>query len=193
MDTIVTADFELLCDREFELECADAYAGLDREIAAIRERLNALGNYVSSATGQAAKDAVLARFDRVLAAFDRVYLGKWRDNPGLRLTHEDVEWLMRKAVYHLNVAAQKAEGKCNTYLGEPRSFFAEYWCAVGIEARERIAKIQKQIEILRLGRRVNQSTAPQLTADDYRFALMAVEEARKSVGEQTVRTRRSAP
>jgi len=178
---------ETLCEREFALQREEAYERLDREIAALKERHNALGNYLSTATGQAVRDAVLARFDRVMAAFDRVYLGKWRDDAALRLTDEDLEWLTRKAGYHLNVAAQEAEGKCNSYLGEPRSFFAEYWCAVGIAARERSAKIQKQIEILKLERsRMSQSKEPNgspLTADDHRFALMAVEEARKSVGE----------
>jgi pyrimidine deaminase RibD-like protein len=179
--------FETLCEREFALQREDAYTGLDREIAAIRERHNALGTYVSSATGQAVRDAVLARFDRIMAAFEEVYLGKWRADPVLPLTDADVEWLTQKAGNHLNVAADEAEGKCNTYLGEPRTFFAEYWCAVGIAARERSLKVPRQIEIMKLERaRMNQSVpangAP-LTADDYRFALMAVEEARKSIGE----------
>jgi pyrimidine deaminase RibD-like protein len=186
MDRPSYASFETLCEREFELRRGEAYVDLDREIAALKERFNALGNYFSSATGQAVKDAVLTRFDRVMAAFDGVFLGKWRDDPVLPLTDADVEWLTRKAGHHLNAAAQEAEGKCNSYLGEPRTFFAEYWCAVGIAARERSLEVLKQIEILKLEKtRMNQSTpnASQLTADDYRFALMAVEEARKSVGE----------
>ena len=146
-----------------------------------------LGPASDSVTGEAVRDAVLTRFDRVMAAFDQVYLCKWRDDPRLHLTVEDVDWLTRKAGNHLNAAAQEAEGKCNTYLGEPRTFFAEYWCAVGIAARERSLKVLKQIEILKLERaRMSQSTpanGAQLTADDYRFALMAVEQARKSVGE----------
>ena len=74
MDKPLHSELEKLGERQFSLQREEAYLGLDREIAAIRERHNALGNLVSSATGRAVRDVVLERFDRVIAAFDQVFL-----------------------------------------------------------------------------------------------------------------------
>ena len=150
MSTTVTQEFEKLCDQEFDLTSGEAYEGLDREIARIKEDFNLHGGYMSSATGQAVKEAVLARFDRVLAAFDQAYLAKWRDHSDRPLTDEDAGWLRRKAISHVLSAAEKAEGKCNALLWEHTLFFLQYWREAGIEARERIVKVQARIEILKM-------------------------------------------
>ena len=76
---MISTEFELLCDKEYGLACREAYEGLDRELANIREQYAHSGLLVSSPRAQAVSNAVLARFDAVVEGFERSHLGKWAD------------------------------------------------------------------------------------------------------------------
>jgi hypothetical protein len=180
MRTTVTPEFERLCDHEFTLAVEEAYEGLGPQIAQIKEHYNTLGSYVNSATGYAVKDAVLARVDQVLAAFDRAYMAKWRDDPIRPLIDEDVTWLGRKADLHFDAMAREAEGRCNTYLGEPRQFFAQFWSEAGIDARQRAMKFRKKIEILKM-QKDQPSAKPQTVAGNNPFAIASPDDKKVEI------------
>ncbi len=54
----------------------------------------------------------------------------------------------------------QAEGKCNAFLWEPTLFFAQYWRDAGIEATQRIGKVHKKIEVLKMQKN-QQSVKPE--------------------------------
>lgn len=159
-----TPDFERLCEEEFRLAADSAYENLDREIAGIREQLASMGHILSTAVGEAVKDVVLQRFDRVVQAFDHVYLDKWRDDSKRPLTDEDKRWLDEQVTTQLEPRTAEVGFKCQGYLWDQTRSLARYWEQTGIEARQRLVKVRKTIDILQLKKRELQSPLAPVTA-----------------------------
>src|SRR6266849_6316086 len=149
---MVGNDFELLCDKEYELARREALEGLDRELVNIRETYAQAGLLMSSPRAQAVVDAVLARFDRVLKGFERSYLGKWAD--GQREFEEiDYEWLKTSATSKLDAEVLEVKTRVQNELWEPTIALVRYAGQAEVEARTRRTKVFEKIEILRLERR----------------------------------------
>jgi uncharacterized protein (TIGR02391 family) len=148
MATALT-DFETLCDKEFELGRREAFDGLDREFAAIKNRMASMGNLHSSGTAQMIVHATLARYDKVVAVFDRFYLGKWHDSDRV-LSDDDCAWLKAKLFEKLGLVILDVRARCNSALWEPKIMFAGFWEKAEVTARERRNTVLEAIEILRL-------------------------------------------
>ena len=160
MNTI-SADFEELCEKEFNLACKEAYEGLDRDIANIRERMASLGLARSSPMAQAVVDAILARFERVLLSFEKAYLDKWRD-VSKTLSYSDYDWLKTKAREKLDPEVIEARARCQSVLWENTLTFIAFWQKAEAEARKGYTKILEKIDILRLQK--SQGDSPPMRA-----------------------------
>jgi uncharacterized protein (TIGR02391 family) len=147
--TSTPAEFETLCDKQFELARREAFDGLDREVAGIRNKAAAAGSLQNSGTAQMILDATLARYDKVIAAFDRFYLGKWRETERA-LSDEDCTWLKSRLGEKLDPVILDVRARCNSLLYEPTLTFAPFWDKAELTARERRNAVLETIEILRL-------------------------------------------
>ncbi len=164
MTPIITKDFESLCDREFQLAHRQAFEGLDREIADIKEKFARTGNLKSPPMAQALVDAVLARFDKVLVVFDDAYLAKWR-NPPKNISNAEHEWLNAKAESVLESEVRQVGAKCNGELWDNSLALQRFWEQAQIEARRKKVEIFEKIEILRLRGNQSDSAAPAIDSE----------------------------
>jgi Abortive infection C-terminus len=149
---VISKEFELLCDKEYGLACREAYEGLDRELANIKEQFAHCGMLVSSPRAQAVADAVLTRFDAVLEGFERSHLGKWADGQR-QLEESDYEWLKATAMSKLDGEVREVRSRVQSELWERTLSFVRYWEQAEVEARTRRTKVLEKIEILRLQKR----------------------------------------
>ena len=149
---MVSKDFEILCEKEFNLLEKQAYEGFDRELVAIRNHHASRGLLVSSSRGQAVLDAALQRFDRVLAALDHAYLNKFSDvtRP---MDDADFEWLRLVVEQKMGPAVTQVRSKIQSELWQNSRAMIGYWEKTEVEAREHCQKIRDKIEILQLRRR----------------------------------------
>jgi hypothetical protein len=163
MAASANADFQKLCEEEFHQASDAAYENLDREIIDVRARFASMGHILSTDLGHAVMHAVLQRFDKVVNAFDQVFLDKWRNDSKLTLTDEDKRWLDEQVTTQLEHKAAEAGFKCQGYLWDQTRCLARYWEQTGIEARQRLPKVRKSIEILQLQMK-SQPTPAQATS-----------------------------
>jgi hypothetical protein len=147
--TVVSKEFEKLCEKEFVLKQDEAYEGFDRELANLREHYSYHGLPVSSSRGQAVMDAALLRFDRILDAFEDAYLTKFSD-AGKPADEEDFNWLKTVAAQKMEPAIFELRTKVQSDLWEKTCALVRYWEKVEIEARKRTQKIRDKIEIIHL-------------------------------------------
>lgn len=155
--TDISKDFEALCEKEFNLARQEAFKDLDREISAIKNRMDSTGNPQSSSMARADVDAVLVRFDKVLIAFETSFLGKWADTDR-NFPEADYAWLRAKVTEKLDPEIHEVKTLCNSALWEPRTTFVAFWQKAEVEARTRRNTIFEKIEILRLKK--NQGAVP---------------------------------
>lgn len=155
---MISTEFGVLCEKEYGLASKEAYEGLDREFANIREEFGRSGLLASSARAQAVVDEVLARFDQILEAFDLYYLGKWAVS-GRVFEESEYEWLKAVATSKLDEEVREVRSRIQSELWEPSLSLVRYWERAEVEARARRSKVFQKIEILRMRIREAAATA----------------------------------
>jgi len=145
----MSREFELLCEKEFNLARHEAYENIDQEIAGIRNAMASRGLLQSSAMAHAASEAILARFDRLLHGFEEAYVAKWR-RTRRTLSESDYEWLKAKITEKIDPEVVEVRSRCNSILREPTLSFAVFWEKAEQKARERRNTLIEKIDIVRL-------------------------------------------
>ncbi len=144
----VPSSLETLCDKEFDFGKAEAYEGLERDVASLKHQFASTGNLQSSGMARALTDLLLARFERVLSAFEAAYFKKWDERDGA-IDDKEFDWLRAKTFSRLDSEILEVRSRCQSALpiGVP---FAPFWQDAEVRARDRRTRLLQKLDIMRL-------------------------------------------